>query len=184
MLRLRGVRSRASSWPRRLALRLRGVTIHRSVLVGRGVEIVGRGSRITIGAGTVLERNCRLTVSMAPHAADARLRIGQRVLVGVGTQLTCHQDLNIGDDVLIAAGCYITEANHGTAAGAVIRDQPQVYAAVTLVSGCWLGAHTVVAPGVSIGEGAVVGAGSVVTRDVDAHAVVAGVPARFIKFRV
>lgn len=54
---------------------------------------------------------------------------------------------------------------------------------VTVGNGVWMGDSIVIAPGVQIGDGAVVGAGSVVTRDVPAYAVVAGNPARFIRWR-
>jgi acetyltransferase-like isoleucine patch superfamily enzyme len=171
------------SAPRRLGFVARGAAVSPDVLIESGVRTTGRVSRISIGPQTVLERRCRLTVSMSPASPEARLRIGARVLIGEGTYVTAHHDLEIGDDVLIAAGCYITEANHGVEPGELIRDQATVTGRVSIGRGAWLGAHAVVLPGVRIGEGAVVGAGSVVKTDVPDNAIVAGIPARLIRHR-
>lgn len=171
---------RAASIPRRFALAARGVELSHSVLVESGVRATGRVSAISVGPQTVIERRSRLTVSAAAAASGAHLRIGARVLIGEGSYLTAHKSLDVGDDVLIAAGCYVTEANHGLDRRWMIRNQPSRAESVSIGPGAWLGAHVVVLPGVNIGEGAVIGAGSVVTGDVPPFAIFAGVPARRI----
>jgi acetyltransferase-like isoleucine patch superfamily enzyme len=84
---------------------------------------------------------------------------------------------------LIAPGCFITDHNHGIKADSTIWQQPCVQQDVRIGAGAWLGAKVIVLPGVTIGDGAVVAAGAVVTRDVDPMTIVAGVPARLVGTR-
>ncbi|WP_255415276.1 MULTISPECIES: acyltransferase [Coprobacillaceae] len=54
---------------------------------------------------------------------------------------------------------------------------------IVIKKGAWIGANSTILPGVTIGEGAIVGSGSVVTKDVDAHAIVAGNPTKLIRYK-
>jgi acetyltransferase-like isoleucine patch superfamily enzyme len=77
---------------------------------------------------------------------------------------------------------YITDQNHGYEDVSLpISKQSQPERAVKIGSGSWLGYGSVVLPGVTIGEHCVIGANSVVTRDVPSYSVAVGVPARVIK---
>ena len=91
--------------------------------------------------------------------------------------------IRIGRDVLFGPGVTVVSSNHSTAMGYLIREQPGDDADVTIGNDVWLGAHVVVTPGVSLGDGCVVGAGAVVPHDLPAHSICAGVPARVIGYR-
>lgn len=115
------------------------------------------------------------------------IRIGERVVIRPGSCLfaddTQEGTITIEDDVLIGSGVHIYVNNHKyDGQGETIADngyypsQP-----VVLKKGCWIGAAAIILPGVSIGENAVVGAGSIVTKSVKPRTVVAGNPARVIK---
>jgi acetyltransferase-like isoleucine patch superfamily enzyme len=91
--------------------------------------------------------------------------------------------VSVGSHSLIAPGCFLTDHVHGIRADLRIDQQPCSCEPVVIGSDVWLGAGCVVLPGVTIGDGAVVGANSVVTADVAPHAVVAGAPARFLRQR-
>lgn len=88
--------------------------------------------------------------------------------------------IEIGNDFVCGPGVFITSDNHGKKRNALIREQDGVEQDVIIGSDVWLGAYAIILPGVHIGDGAVVGAGSVVTRDIAPYAIVAGVPAKQI----
>lgn len=175
--RLTGAAGRVGTSWRVAGLRAQGLTVGRRCWLESGVLVRGARSRVQLGDEVAIERGARITIDTRPEAS---LSIGDRSLVGQGTHITAHGPLSIGSDVLIAAYCYITEARHGLALGVPIRDQPQTWRPVRIGDDVWIGAHSVILPGVSIGDGAVIAAGSVVTKDVSSHAVVAGVPAAVI----
>jgi maltose O-acetyltransferase len=108
------------------------------------------------------------------------LRIGERCFISYNVVIDTTAPVTIGDGVSIGHDVTIVTANHDSShsafrAGAV---RPE---AVTIGNGVWLCAHAKILPGVSIGDGAIVGAGAVVSRDVAAHTLVGGVPARVIR---
>ncbi|MBJ7326566.1 MAG: hypothetical protein JHC52_04385 [Chthoniobacterales bacterium] len=80
--------------------------------------------------------------------------------------------------------CTILSSNHAIPAmGTLIRDVPDELLPTKIGRDVWIGANAVILGGVTIGDGAVVAAGAVVTKDVEAGAVVAGVPARLLRKR-
>jgi len=94
-----------------------------------------------------------------------------------------HASITIGDNGLMGPGVCIFASNHGTRAGSPMRLQPYQEKDVVVGNDVWLGAGVVVLSGVRIGDGAIVAAGTVVTKDVPPAAVVGGVPARVLKCR-
>jgi acetyltransferase-like isoleucine patch superfamily enzyme len=84
---------------------------------------------------------------------------------------------------MIGPHCYITDGDHGTEPGVDVKAQAMRKLPVIIEDGAWLGSHVVVLPGVRIGRGAVIGAGSVVTKSIPANAVAVGVPARVVRLR-
>lgn len=113
----------------------------------------------------------------------ASIRLGREVFVGCSSEFDISDSLWIGDKVLIAPGCFITDHNHLHAPGRFIADQGCESAPVRLEDDVWLGAHVVVLPGVTLGHGAIAAAGAVVCSDVAPMTIVAGVPARVIGTR-
>lgn len=118
----------------------------------------------------------------------SKISIGNRVVIRPGTMLFADPRVNgagivIDDDVLIGSGVHLNCANHRYDNPDVpIIDQGHYESKqITLKSGCWIGANTVILPGVTVGHNAVVGAGSVVTRDISDRVVAAGNPAQIIK---
>ena len=84
--------------------------------------------------------------------------------------------VTIEDDVLVAANVQLISNNHDLYDHQILTCKP-----VVLKRNCWIGAGATILPGVTVGENAVVGAGSVVTRDVEANTVVVRNPARVVK---
>ena len=109
------------------------------------------------------------------HVGDSCF-VGDEVLFDLGEAVTLEDHSVISHRVMI-----FTHTNIGYADHPLTRHIPASYRPVVFKRGCYLGAGAIVLPGVTIGEEAVVGAGSVVTKDVPSGTVVAGVPARIIK---
>jgi maltose O-acetyltransferase len=113
---------------------------------------------------------------------------GDRIDIGdhsdLGLRCLVYNDVSIGRDVMMGPEVMILAANHTYASTDVpMRLQGERRLRVTIADDVWLGARAVVLAGVSIGHGAVVGAGAVVTHDVPPFAIVGGNPARVIRYR-
>lgn len=110
--------------------------------------------------------------------------IGDNCFVGCGCEFNISSYLRIGNNCLIASGTRFIDHNHGITVGALIGDQPRVSGAITVESDVWIGANCIILKGIHIGQGSIIGAGSVVTKSVPPYSIVAGVPARLIRRRM
>jgi acetyltransferase-like isoleucine patch superfamily enzyme len=131
--------------------------------------------------------------------ADVRLsptisvRNGTRISIGSGSHIgqwnslwagDSHGRIDIGDHALFAPGVFVTASDYDFDAGdGPVMDQPKREADVWIGANTWLGAHVIVVAGVTIGDSTIVAAGSVVTRDLPAGCVAAGIPARPVRER-
>lgn len=167
-------------------------------------------SRVSIGAylkGTpfiILSFHCKIHHGASIDAScGGRIEFGHHVIInryayvqgGGGVRFGNHVEINnfcvidgtggvdIGDGTLIGPGVRIISYQHRIEGHYPVRDQGSDAKAIVIGRNVWIGANAVILAGNCIGEGAVVGAGAVVTHDVPAWSVVAGVPARIIKFR-
>ncbi len=115
-----------------------------------------------------------------------RISIGNNVTIRSGTHLYSNDlqrgAITIEDDVAIGSGVHVYTDNHKyDDPGVPIQDQGYHYAPVRICKGAWIGAGAIILCGVTVGQNAVVGAGSVVTKDVPDYSVAVGVPAKVIK---
>lgn len=115
----------------------------------------------------------------------SRISLGRRVVIRPGTMLFADADagITIEDDVMMGSGVHIYVGNHRFADVSIpIIDQGHAPSKpVVLERGCWIGANAIILSGVRIGQNAVVGAGSVVTREIPPRVVAVGNPARIIR---
>jgi acetyltransferase-like isoleucine patch superfamily enzyme len=116
----------------------------------------------------------------------SRIRIGRNVVVRVGSMLSGDPNgtITIEDDVLLGPGVHVYVDNHrfDDPAMPIIAQGYSPSKSVVIKRGSWIGANSIILPGVTIGENAVVGAGSVVTKSVPDRSVVAGNPAKIIRY--
>ncbi len=116
----------------------------------------------------------------------SRIHLGRRVVIRPGCMLFSDDAggfITIEDDVMLGSGVHIYVSNHqyNDPEVPIIDQGSSKFSHVILHKGCWVGTNTIILPGVEIGENAVVGAGSVVTKTVPARTVVAGNPAKCVK---
>lgn len=119
----------------------------------------------------------------AYFGSGANIRLGDRSQLGHGSRI--DHDVEIGNDVMMGPDVVIMSISHETEHPGVpmIRQGAVQRRAVRIGNDVWIGTRAIILPGVQVGDGAIIGAGSVVTRDVPVLAVVGGVPARVIKYR-
>jgi lipopolysaccharide O-acetyltransferase len=160
------------------------LTIPQARIMRRPVYIRGTG-RIRIGPGFTSGPGLRIDC-FGEHAS---VLIGAEVEVNNYVHIGSRASVMIGDRVLIASGVFISDHNHGFYGAAPEHSSPLVPPAerpyqripVKIEDDVWLGEHVCVLPGVHIGKGAIVGAGSVVTSALPAYTISVGVPARVIR---
>ena len=154
------------------------ISFGKNVLIGKNVVIkTTDGGRIVIGDNVSIESNCYI------YAQSAEIKIGENTFVGFGSQIMAKKSIEIGEDCLISAYCIIRDANHGISKNMPINSQPHDIKEIVIGNDVWLGTHSVVTAGCTIAQGTVVGANTVVTKDIEPYTIVGGVPAKFIKYR-
>ncbi|WP_175813625.1 acyltransferase [Burkholderia contaminans] len=132
---------------------------------------LGRFCQVRIGRDSSIAMGCFVT--------GYHISIGDNTVVNRFTYLDGRVPLTIGNNVNISHYTLIQTLTHDPQN----PDFVCLCKPVVIEDHVWIGARAIISPGVRIGEGAVVGAGSVVTRDVEPYTIVAGNPARFIKER-
>jgi acetyltransferase-like isoleucine patch superfamily enzyme len=150
------------------------------VFLDRDVELYARR-----GYGRlILGRWLHLGVNTALRCHEGTLSLGDKGVLARDVSINCYLDVEIGDCALIADNVYISDFDHKFSDLEMpIKDQGIEKSRVRIERNVWLGTKVTVSRGVRIGEGAVVGANAVVTRDLPAYSVAVGVPARVIRDR-
>lgn len=111
-----------------------------------------------------------------------RLKIGDGTIIGDNALLAAQRGLTIGNNVNLSSNVSIYSGAHDHR-DPYFRSTPATTRPITIGDRVWIGSNAIILTGVNIGEGAVVCAGCVVTKDVDPYAVVAGIPARKVNER-
>lgn len=117
---------------------------------------------------------------------NRNIRIGSHVWIGNNCLLGGDGGLEIGDGVIISSNVEIWTRNHyfqGEDMQFLPYDKRFIDKAVTIGENVWIGSRVIITPGVQVHEGAIVGAGAVVTKDVPPCAIVGGNPAKVIRYR-
>ena len=120
--------------------------------------------------------------SCPPQLLHPNLKIGKNFHATRNLTIQCAGNITIGDDVLVASDVFIINYNHGMSpqTSSFLDNQLEV-SDVIIDDGVWIGNNVIILPGVHIGKKAIVGAGSVVTKDVPPYSIAGGNPAKVIK---
>jgi acetyltransferase-like isoleucine patch superfamily enzyme len=144
-----------------------------------GYSHVQQQRRMQIGAGSSMAPNTSLTYGNL-ITIGKNCHIGERCYLWAGPSTG---RIIIKDSVSLAPEVFITTSDYQFQAGKPFRQQPQSEKDVIIGSDVWLGVRVIVTAGVTIGDGCIVGAGAVVTRDLPANSIAVGVPARVVDTR-
>ena len=146
----------------------------------REVEIPRNYSDIEIQADCALDRGVTLLCS-GEAVSHPKIFIGANTYINRHTFIDAILSLKIGRDCAIGPGCYLTDHDHGLDSEVSPLQQPMIAKPTIIGDRVWLGANVTVLKGVTIGHDAVIGAGSVVTKDIPDGAIAVGIPAKVIK---
>ncbi len=163
---------------------LAGLRVGRDVVVGRYPEIYSP-EHIELGDGVRIGNNVRLQAITAHNdqAFTPQLRLGRRTSLENNCTITCNNLVELGEDVMVAGNVFISDHEHQYQD----RDHPiqaqdlTTGGRVVIGAGSHIGQNVCIFGNVSIGEHSVIGAGSVVTRDIPAYSVAVGAPARVVR---
>ena len=154
----------------------------------RALIRVNRGCELRLGKNVKINAFTIISVETDPLVLQPQrtfLEIGDRTYIGELSNIRAAGVTTIGKDCLIAQGVSIIASNHSMELGE--RLNQQVWRTdkigVTIEDNVWIGTNSTILPGVTVGSGSIVAAGSVVTTNVARDSIVAGVPAKVIKMR-
>ncbi|MBA2587449.1 MAG: acyltransferase [Alphaproteobacteria bacterium] len=184
ILRLRGIKVGHNFYIQGVPfLKLRGKS--GTIIIGDNVRVNGHidlrnreNGRIIIEDDVMLDTGCRLVA-----ANDSLLLIRKGAALGCYCIVNCGIGIEIGEDARLAGYCYLQDSDYGLRRSMSLKSQPFTYGKIVLGREAWLAAHVTVLKDTTISEGAVVGANAVVTKDLSAFSINAGIPARPIAMR-
>jgi acetyltransferase-like isoleucine patch superfamily enzyme len=138
---------------------------------------------IEVGSGVVVLEHAWFSVQEAHAGRVPRLVIGDGVRLGRALSIACIGEVTIGDGVMTSDDVFVADCYHDyrDPTTPVLFQPMSEPEPVVIEAGAYLAAQSIVLPGVRVGEGAFVGEGAVVTRDVAPHTVVYGNPARVVR---
>jgi galactoside O-acetyltransferase len=178
------------------------ISVDKSAILLSSVNISFRTPRknigVIIGKDSIVGCNCIF------ESSGGKISIGEHTYIGGGNMLISRNEIYIGNDVLISWGCWIYDHNSHSLnwedrykdIDALLQSyknnkRSNIYlnknwetvksAPIKICDKAWIGFNSIILKGVTIGEGAVIGAGTIVTKDVPAWSVVAGNPAKVVK---
>lgn len=170
------------------------INVVRSKLINRNVRLIRfpvdiRGRRfIDFGKALTTGRRCRFDVFSSENG-NKRLHFGSNVQLNDSVHFVCMDSIVVGDNVLIASHVFVSDCSHGSYKGDERDSSPMVpptereypTSPIVIERNVWIGEGVVVMPGVTIGEGSVIGAHTIVNKDVPKYSIAVGTPMKVIK---
>lgn len=150
------------------------------------IDLRGR-QYMEVGKGFTTGKGCRLEAY--PIGTSKTLFIDENFQMNDYVHITAMESVRIGKNVLLASKIYISDCSHGSYSGSdndsspaeIPKDRKMFSKPVVIEDNVWLGEFVSVLPGVTIGKGSIVGANSVVSKDLPANVIAVGSPAKIIK---
>jgi acetyltransferase-like isoleucine patch superfamily enzyme len=143
--------------------------------------VISKKGTLYIGNDSLIGKNTSISLM-----ENASVRIGNFVSIGSNSQITANNRIVIGDGVMTGPMVLITDNSHGdferSHLSMAVKKRPIISKGpVVIMNNVWVGAKASILPNVTIGEGSVIGANAVVTKDVPPFSLVVGNPAKVVK---
>ena len=158
----------------RFLLKMRSFESRQPIMIGRNVSIVNRGGtgRLIAERAVRISENCVIRVG-----EQGLLRLGARAIIGPNTRIMAATQVLVGARCMTSWNCSIFDSL-GHRMRLEGQEEAEIEAPITIGDDVWIGPYATIMKGVTIGNNCIVGAGSVVRRDVPANTLVMGNPAR------
>lgn len=141
--------------------------------------IRGYLNKITIGNRCYFDDKVKIVINK-----EGNLDIGNNTLFSSNVNINAGVgNIKIGSNIMVAANSYIINGDHNYSDELSVRNSNHVTKDILIEDNVWIGANCLILKGVTIGEGAIIGAGSVVIKDIPPYSVCVGSPCKFIKNR-
>jgi len=166
-------------WRRFLTPTGRRMRLDGMLFLAPGVKLeIGRTAQVRFGRWTWIGHDTKI------RCHEGEVRIGDKTVIGQECTITAYQHIWIGEQCVVADRVMMIDFDHSVAeVERPIRVQGIYKRDVRVGNNVWIGYGAQILRGVTVGDNSIVGAGAVVTKDVPANAVVAGVPARVLRMR-
>ena len=159
--------------------KIRGVSLKKNVIIYFGAKLLRYPKKISLKKNVIVKSGAHI----CPCNKDSSIIIGENTTIGHFTFIYASERIEIGKDCMIASFVYLIDSSHGTNKNSTMNSQSNSTSPILIEDDVWIGANSTILPGVKIGKGSIIAAGSVVNSDVEEYSFYAGVPAKFIKTR-
>ena len=149
-----------------------GTNVH----IDKYVEFMRFPKNISINDEVILKEGVKLCACNK----QAKIKVGKRTTIGYHTFIFASENIEIGDDCLIAPFVYLVDSNHQIAKSELINRQTNETAPIRVGNDVWIASNVTILKGVQIADGAVIAANSVVNCDIGAYEIWGGSPAKKI----
>ena len=158
----------------------------KGLLIFKPIQLDRKRSYIHLGNNVVIRKYARINCYPGWNAEkdnEPIITIGDGCIIGQRLSLLAGGKITIGNNVLMASDILVTSENHSIDPEDVkyYKDQPLKCADVEIKEGSWIGEKVCIMPGVTIGKKSIIGAGSIVTKDIPDYSIAVGNPAHVIK---
>jgi len=157
----------------------KNILIQDNVFIRGNIDIRNReNGKIIFEDNVYIDTDCRFVA-----AREATILLKNSCEIGLNCLINAGADVSIGQKTMVAGYCFFQSSNHGTKPNIPIKEQTHTYGPIHVGNDVWVGSYVGLLPNSIVGDGAIIGAQSLVTGDIKPNSIAIGTPAKVIKTR-